>query len=113
MPYQENHSQLLQSLKNIHRNFLSAVKTFEALLKSEIGTVETDLKFTVDPSEMPESVISKNTQVKLFKAVYGMPNGVIRMSTEMEGIVETSSNLAIIKSEDGLIELRCLLRSSS
>ena len=94
------------------RNFLSAVKKFEALLKSEIGTVETDLKFTVDPSEMPESVIGKNTQVKLFKAVYGMPNGVIRMSTEMEGIVETSSNLAIIKSENGLIELRCLLRSS-
>jgi dipeptidase D len=93
-------------------NFLSAVKKFEALLKSEIGTVETDLKFTVDPSERPESVISKNTQVKLFKAVYGMPNGVIRMSTEMEGIVETSSNLAIIKSENGLIELRCLLRSS-
>ncbi len=94
------------------RNFLSAVKKFEAMLKSEIGTVETDLKFTEDPSEMPESVISKNTQVKLFKAVYGMPNGVIRMSTEMEGIVETSSNLAIIKSENGLIELRCLLRSS-
>lgn len=41
-----------------------------------------------------------------------MPNGVIRMSTEMEGIVETSSNLAIIKSDAGLIELRCLLRSA-
>jgi dipeptidase D len=61
---------------------------------------------------MPESVIDKNTQVKLFKAVYGIPNGVIRMSAEMEGIVETSSNLAIIKSEEGFIELRCLLRSS-
>ncbi len=94
------------------RNFLSAVNKFETLLKSEIGTVETDLKFTADPSEMPESVISKNTQVKLFKAIYGMPNGVIRMSTEMEGIVETSSNLAIIKSENGIIELLCLLRSS-
>jgi len=91
---------------------LSAVKAFEALLKSEIGAVETDLKFNADPSDMPESVINKNTQVKLFKAVHCMPNGVIRMSTEMEGIVETSSNLAIIKSDAGLIELRCLLRSA-
>jgi dipeptidase D len=94
------------------KNFLSAAKAFEALLKSEISTIETDLKFTVGPADMPESVIDKNTQVKLFKAVYGIPNGVIRMSAEMEGIVETSSNLAIIKSEEGFIELRCLLRSS-
>jgi dipeptidase D len=94
------------------KDFLSAAKIFEALLKSEIGAIETDLKFTVDPSDMPEFLIDKKTQVQLFKAVYGIPNGVIRMSTEMEGIVETSSNLAIIKSEGGLIELRCLLRSS-
>jgi dipeptidase D len=93
-------------------NFLLAVKAFEALLKSEIGTIETDLRFKADPADMPNSVILNSTQVKLFKAVYGMPNGVIRMSSEMEGIVETSSNLAIIKSEDGFIELRCLLRSS-
>ena len=49
--------------------FLSAVKAFEALLKSEIGAVETNLKFSADPSDMPGSVINRNTQVKLFKAV--------------------------------------------
>jgi dipeptidase D len=92
--------------------FSASVAKFEALLKSEIGSVEPDLKFTAVPVPMPETVINRNTQVKLFKAVYGMPNGVIRMSTEMEGIVETSSNLAIIKSEKGVIELRCLLRSA-
>jgi len=94
------------------QKFLLSVTKFEALLKSEIGTVEPDLKFSADPVLMPDTVINKNTQVKLFKAVYGMPNGVIRMSTEMVGIVETSSNLAIIKSENGVIELRCLLRSA-
>jgi dipeptidase D len=92
--------------------FLAAVKKFEALLKAEIGTVEPDLKFAVEPAPLPDSVIKKNTQVKFFKAVHGMPNGVIRMSTEMEGIVETSSNLAIIKSENGSIQLLCLLRSA-
>lgn len=93
-------------------NFLSAAVAFEVLLKSEIGSVETDLKFTAVPSDMPEFLIDKNTQMKLFKAVYGIPNSVIRMSNEMEGIVETSSNLAIVKSEGGFIELRCLLRSA-
>lgn len=94
------------------KDFLAAAKSYQDILKSEIGTVETDLKFTVDPSDMPESVINNTTQIKLLKAVYGIPNGVIRMSIEMPDIVETSSNLAIIKSENGYIDLRCLLRSS-
>jgi dipeptidase D len=94
------------------KKFLSFAGNFEAILKAEIGAVEPDLKFAVNPVSLPDNVISGNTQVKLFKAVYGMPNGVIRMSTEMPGIVETSSNLAIIKSENGAIELRCLLRSA-
>ncbi len=91
---------------------LDSARKYEALLKSEIGTVEPDLKFAVDPVQMPDTVIKRNTHFKLLKAVHGMPNGVIRMSTEMQGIVETSSNLAIIKSENGLLELRCLLRSA-
>ena len=40
--------------------------------------------------------------------VYGIPNGVIRMSAEMPGIVETSTNLAIVKSENGEIQVLCL-----
>jgi dipeptidase D len=92
--------------------FLASAKIFEDLLKYEIGSVETDLKFTVVPTDMQESLVDENTQVNLFKAVYGIPNSVIRMSTEMEGIVETSSNLAIVKSEEGFVELRCLLRSA-
>ena len=93
-------------------DFLASAEKFEDLLKTEIGSVETDLKFTVTPADMPASLIDENSQVNLCKAVYGIPNSVIRMSTEMEGIVETSSNLAIVKSEDGFIELRCLLRSA-
>jgi dipeptidase D len=94
------------------KDFVSAAKSYEDLLKLEIGSVETDLKFIVEPARIPLSLIQKNIQMKLIKAVYGIPNGVIRMSTEMPDIVETSSNLAIVKSENGWIDLRCLLRSS-
>jgi dipeptidase D len=34
------------------------------------------------------------------------------MSNEMPGLVETSTNLAIVKSADGKIKIQCLLRSS-
>ena len=94
------------------KELLASGKAYEALLKLEIGAVETDLKFKVEAADLPDSLIQKNTQMKLLKAIYGIPNGVIRMSTEMPDIVETSSNLAIVKSENGYIDLRCLLRSS-
>jgi len=94
------------------KELLASGKAYETLLKLEIGAVETDLKFKVEAADLPDSLIQKNTQMKLLKAIYGIPNGVIRMSTEMPDIVETSSNLAIVKSENGYIELRCLLRSS-
>ena len=41
-----------------------------------------------------------------------MPNGVTRMSPDMPGVVETSSNLAIVKSGEGEIDILCLVRSS-
>lgn len=94
------------------KDLLAAAKAYEALLKLEIGAVEPDLKFLAEPTPLPDSLIQKGTQVKLLKAIYGIPNGVIRMSTEMPDIVETSSNLAIVKSENGSVDLRCLLRSS-
>jgi dipeptidase D len=56
--------------------------------------------------------MDEKTQNNLLSAIYGCPNGVIRMSNEMAGLVETSTNLAIVKSENGVIKVMCLLRSS-
>jgi dipeptidase D len=52
-------------------------------------------------------------QKKLTAAVWAAPNDVIRMSDTMPGTVETSSNLAIVKSNKEEVEIRCLVRSFS
>jgi len=57
-------------------------------------------------------MMDEKTQQSLIGAIYGCPNGVMRMSNEMPGLVETSTNLAIVKSENGTIRVHCLLRSS-
>jgi dipeptidase D len=47
----------------------------------------------------------------LVNAIYAIPNGVMRMSQDMMGLVETSNNLAVcVKPENGTIEVKCLLR---
>jgi dipeptidase D len=53
-----------------------------------------------------------DSAARMIKAVYGCPNGVMRMSTDMIGLVETSTNLSIVKSEEDKVFVKCLLRSS-
>ncbi len=93
-------------------DFLKEVQVYEETYRIELGTVEPGLSFTAEEMPVPEALIEKDVQDKLIKAVYGLPNGVIRMSADMDGVVETSSNLAIVKSGNGKIEMLCLLRSS-
>jgi dipeptidase D len=93
-------------------SFLAAVKEFESVYRNELGSAEPDLSFKASPAELPESLIDEASQGRLIRIVYGLPNGVIRMSAEMPGVVETSSNLAIVKSGDGEVDVLCLVRSS-
>ena len=92
--------------------FMSSLKTYEQEVRKELAAVEPDMKMEAIPTDLPKFVIDEKSQKNLLDAVYACPNGVIRMSNEMQGLVETSTNLAIIKSENGKIRIQCLLRSS-
>jgi dipeptidase D len=92
--------------------FLKCLEEFGVTAKKELSAVEPDMKLEAIPVDLPKSLIDEKTQNNLFSAIYGCPNGVMRMSNEMAGLVETSTNLAIVKSENGKIKVMCLLRSS-
>ncbi len=91
---------------------LEWVTRLEDIFKAEYGSVEPELSFKAEEVDLPATVIDEETALAVVKGVYAVPNGVIRMSTDMEGLVETSTNLAVVKSNDGLVEVLCLLRSS-
>ena len=92
--------------------FEAAVKEYETLYRKELASVEPDLKFVCEEVAAPGSVIEQKTVDTLMRAIYACPNGVIRMSDDMPGLVETSTNLASVKLVDGEIRIQCLLRSS-
>lgn len=83
-----------------------------AEIKSELSAHEPDLNIVLERADLPAEVIDAGTALKAVLAVYGSPNGVERMSDAMPGLVETSNNLAIVKSENGKIQVKCLMRSS-
>jgi dipeptidase D len=87
------------------------VKETEASYKKELID-DPNFSITIEDIEMPKKFIDTLTAKNLLKAIYECPNGVVSMDKSMPEIVETSTNMAIVKSENGKINLLFLLRSS-
>lgn len=92
--------------------FEKCLKTYTETISKELSRTEPDLKIEVAKTSLPQNLIDKETEGKLIRAIYACPNGVMRMSDSMQGLTETSTNLAIVKSENRKINVMCLLRSS-
>ncbi len=82
------------------------------IVAAELSATEPDLKIELKPCATPAQVWTLKDQKTLTNVVYALPNGVIRMSDSMPGLVETSTNLAFVKANDGEVKIACLLRSS-
>jgi dipeptidase D len=88
------------------------VEGYKNIFINELKNVEPDLSLKLEDTEKPHFVMDEMTQDDLINAIQGCPNGIIRMSTEMPGLVETSLNLAIVKSHNKEVEVKALIRSS-
>lgn len=83
-------------------------------IEAELKHVDPKLKMKIESADTPTSIIDKQTMSNLLNAIYACPHGVINMSAEVEGLVETSTNLASIKMEkDNKIVIKTSQRSSS
>ncbi|MFO7978304.1 MAG: aminoacyl-histidine dipeptidase [Bacteroidales bacterium] len=94
------------------QEFEALVKEYEALMQKELGKADPGLVITLEKASLPNSIIEPVVARHLFSGVYGCPNGTMRMITEMPEVVETSTNLALIKSHEDVIEIATLQRSS-
>ncbi|MDR1407713.1 MAG: aminoacyl-histidine dipeptidase [Tannerella sp.] len=86
---------------------------YQELFRTEYAGIETGIRFTAEMEEQPASLVPEEIQDDLINAVEGCPNGVISMLHDFPGTVESSSNLATVKSGKNEIEIRILARSSS
>ena len=78
---------------------MDKIKELEAAFKNEYSKTEPDLKVEVENCKITK-VIDEESNKKLIKLLMGLPHGVIAMSQEVEGLVETSTNLATIRMND-------------
>ena len=92
--------------------FTTFINEFRSMIQNEFSATEPTLSIEATSTDMPSTIMDKQSQLNVINVVYGLPNGVMRMSDSMENLVETSTNLAIVKSEKGKVVVMCLLRSS-
>ncbi|KAB1158306.1 aminoacyl-histidine dipeptidase [Tenacibaculum aiptasiae] len=93
--------------------FLFEIHELINSIKAEFATLEPNLAIELTPTETPNKVMDLGVQEGLIKSLYTALNGVYRMSPDIEGLVETSNNIARVIVKEGNIKIGCLTRSSS
>jgi dipeptidase D len=101
--------------KEKYERILEMVAGYEELFNKEFAGIENKIEFKTEFVKVTPAIqlIPKAIQAKLTHAIIGCPNNVINMFAEIPDTVETSINLAIVQSTEGLIEVKFLARSSS
>lgn len=90
----------------------------EAVAKSaseiceEYSVTDADLNISVVDTDTPSSAMPEDVQNALLLAIQACPVGIHRMSPDIEGLVQTSNNLARVEVKDGSVTIQCLNRSS-
>lgn len=88
------------------------VEKFAVDLKYEFRTTEPDMQITLSETEKPAFVIDMLSQDNLLNVLYACPHGVLAMSREIPGFVETSTNLASVKMKEDHFFITTSQRSS-
>ena len=81
-------------------NVRVAFNRFVADVENEYKGLEPTLAFDLESVDRPEFCVDSDTTTKLIRSLYCAPHGVISMSRDLEGLVETSTNLASVKMKD-------------
>ncbi|MFO7850009.1 MAG: aminoacyl-histidine dipeptidase [Spirochaetia bacterium] len=80
---------------------------------TELGRIDPKCRVDIQElSELPDRVLSEEATARLVNALYLIPHGVDSMSRTIEGLVETSSNLASVGIEEDRIRVTTSQRSS-
>lgn len=92
--------------------FTAYVEEFAATVQHELAATEPNLTVTVAPADLPAQVMAADAQRALIGAVYGAPQGIIRMSDSVPGLVETSGNIGVLNIADGKLDATIYVRSA-
>ncbi|MBQ7927062.1 MAG: aminoacyl-histidine dipeptidase [Lachnospiraceae bacterium] len=85
----------------------------EQQIKGELGAKDPDFKLEVRVLEQGDyEVLNVRTTLLVLSFLMALPNGVLAMSGDVPGLVETSLNMGVLKLEEQLLHAQFSVRSS-
>lgn len=79
----------------------------------EYAGVEDEMRVELSSVPLPRNAMTSELSARLIRTLYACPHGVVAMSRDIPGLVETSTNLASVKIKDGHIVINTSQRSST
>ena len=81
-------------------------------IKARYSDIEPDITFTLDKVDSDLIGVSYEDSATLVSLLNTLPSGIIAMSTDVEGLVETSLNMGILRTESEKAEVSFSVRSA-
>ncbi|MBQ7194798.1 MAG: M20/M25/M40 family metallo-hydrolase, partial [Bacteroidales bacterium] len=78
---------------------IARAEAFDAALKDEFHVTDPAVFAKAGTAPEGQKTLSQSLSDRLVDALFGCPHGVAAMSQDIEGLVETSTNLASVKSD--------------
>jgi dipeptidase D len=96
------------------QGFGDYLKQYETTVRQELTATEPNLAVKFITATLPTipQVMSAVSQQRVLDVLYANPQGVLRMSDSVPGLVETSNNLGVVTTENGFVKAANLMRSS-
>jgi len=89
----------------------TALTLYIATIKANLSAIENNISMLLISPEDFEQCWDRVTQNNILRALNACPNGVIRMSDDIKGIVESSLNLGVIHTRGKKLNTLVLIRS--
>lgn len=93
--------------------FIELLSNKQTIFNNEFNGIESRITVSYKPVTVPPLVFPEKIQDDIINAVTISPNGVFRHIPQMPEVVETSNNLAIIKTSQTDVSIHCLIRSAN
>ena len=91
----------------------SSVEQMQRIFANEYSGTDPDITITLTKQENAVvKVMDVATTNKVICMLACMPNGIQRMSADIEGLVQTSLNMGVVKTQEDEFKMSCCVRSS-
>jgi dipeptidase D len=94
------------------KKVIDLIKEEGKYIAEEIKPIDPNLKVDIKNCDLPKTIVTDNAQGKALNLLHALPHGVDKMSYDIPDLVETSTNLATVTTEEKKLAVGLSSRSS-